>query len=307
MRTAKTLSETRIAGAKLFRKGKVREVYEAGEGRLVMVASDRLSAFDAVLPTPIPQKGRVLTQLSNFWFDRTQQIVPNHLLETELSRFPEPFRDHEELAGRAVLVRFCERVDIECVARGYISGSAWAEYRKDGTVAGERLPPGLAESARLDEPIFTPATKAITGHDENISRAQLAAMVGRDLARKLEEVTLALYRAAHAFALGRGVILADTKFEFGFADAGAGAPGGGSRLTLIDEALTPDSSRYWDAARYRPGATPPSFDKQYVRDFLVASGWDKEPPAPALPAEVVEGTSRRYIECYERIVGSPLP
>ena len=313
-----TVTETKIPGAKLFRRGKVREVYEAGKGKLVMVASDRLSAFDVVVPTPIPQKGRVLTQLSNFWSDKTARIVPNHLLETDLARFPEPFRSHRELDGRAVLVRFCERVDIECVARGYISGSAWAEYRRDGTVAGERMPRGLAESERLPEPIFTPATKAMTGHDENISRAQLAAMVGRELAKQLEETTLALYRAAHAYALGRGLILADTKFEFGFAPAD---PGEASRgwagavddavgqgvLTLIDEALTPDSSRYWDAARYRPGATPPSFDKQYVRDFLIASGWNREPPAPKLPPDVVEGTRQRYLECYERIVGMPLP
>jgi len=291
------LTEAKIKGAKLFRRGKVREVYEAGNGLLVMVASDRLSAFDVVLPTPIPEKGRVLTQLSNFWFGKTKAIVPNHLVETDLAKFPEPFRSRPDLEGRSVLVRHCERIDIECVARGYISGSAWSEYRKDGTVAGERLPRGLQESAKLDEPIFTPATKAMTGHDENISRAQLAAIVGHDLAKQLEDVTIALYRWAHAYALGRGLILADTKFEFGHRDG---------ILTLIDEIFTPDSSRYWDSARYRPGETPPSFDKQYVRDFLVASGWNKEPPAPKLPPEVVEGTSQRYLQCYERVVGKPL-
>ncbi len=299
-----TVTETKIPGAKLFRKGKVREVYEAGDGLLVMVASDRLSAFDVVLPTPIPQKGRVLTQLSNFWFGRTMTVVPNHLVETDLGRFPEPFRSRPELDGRAVLVRRCERIDIECVARGYVSGSAWSEYVKDGTIAGERMPRGLEESAQLPDPIFTPATKAVTGHDENISRAQLAAIVGAELAKKLEEVTIALYRAAHAYALGKGLILADTKFEFGLEGARAG--GGEAALTLIDEILTPDSSRYWDAARYRPGTTPPSYDKQYVRDFLTAAGWNREPPAPALPAEVVEGTTQRYLECYERIVGKPL-
>jgi phosphoribosylaminoimidazole-succinocarboxamide synthase len=293
-----TITETKVPGAKLFRKGKVREVYEAGHGNYVMVASDRLSAFDVVLPTPIPQKGRVLTQLSNFWFSRTKNVVPNHVVETDVAHFPEPFRARPDLEGRAVLVKACERVDIECVARGYVSGSAWAEYAKDGTVAGERMPRGLKESQRLDDPIFTPATKAMTGHDENISRAQLAAIVGRDLAKQLEEVTLALYRSAHSFALGRGVILADTKFEFGFHEG---------TLTLIDEVLTPDSSRYWDASKYRAGSTPPSFDKQYVRDFLTASGWNKEPPAPALPPDVVEGTSQRYLECYERVVGHPLP
>lgn len=292
-----TLAETKIPGAKLFRKGKVREVYEAGDGKLVMVASDRLSAFDVVLPTPIPEKGRVLTQLSNFWFDRTKAIVPNHIVETDLAKFPEPFRSRPELRERSVLAKKCERVDIECVARGYVSGSAWAEYRKDGTIAGERMPRGLQESEKLPEPIFTPATKAMTGHDENISRAQLAAIVGHERAKQLEDVTLALYRWAHSYALGRGVILADTKFEFGF---------DGGTLTLIDEVLTPDSSRYWDAAKYRPGETPPSFDKQYLRDFLTASGWNKEPPAPKLPPEVVSGTTQRYLECYERIVGSPL-
>jgi phosphoribosylaminoimidazole-succinocarboxamide synthase len=292
-----TVTRSKVPGATLFREGKVREVYEAGDGRLVIVASDRLSAFDVVLPTPIPDKGRVLTQLSSFWFERTGHLVPNHLLETDLAAFPEPFRRRAALGGRSVLVRRCERIDIECVARGYISGSAWTEYLRDGTVAGERMPRGLEESARLDEPIFTPATKAVTGHDENISRAQLAALVGRDLARRLEDVTIALYRFAHAYALGRGLILADTKFEFGFA---------GDALTLIDEALTPDSSRYWDAALYRPGGSPPSFDKQFVRDHLLAAGWDREPPGPALPDDVVRGTSERYREAYRKITGRSL-
>ncbi len=275
----------------------MREVYEAGPDRLVMVASDRLSAFDVVLPTPIPDKGRVLTQLSNFWFERTRKIVPNHLLETDHAKLPAPFSGHRELAGRSVLVKRAERIDFECVARGYLSGSAWSEYRMAGTVAGERLPRGLEESARLDDPIFTPATKAITGHDENISRAQLAAALGRDLAKQLEDVTIALYRHAHAYALGQGLILADTKFEFGLIDG---------TLALIDEALTPDSSRYWDAASYRPGATPPSYDKQFVRDFLNAQGWDHEPPGPALPADIVRGTSDRYRECYAKLTGKPL-
>ncbi len=292
-----TLLESSIPGATLFRHGKVREVYEAGPDRLVMVASDRLSAFDVVLPTPIPDKGRVLTQLSNFWFGRTEKIVPNHLVETDLAKFPAPFRDHKELAGRSVLVRKAERVDFECVARGYLAGSGWAEYRKEGTVAGERLARGLQESARLDDPIFTPATKAITGHDENISRAQLAAMLGRELATQLEDTTIALYRHAHAYALGQGLILADTKFEFGLIDG---------QLVLIDEALTPDSSRYWDAATYRPGSAPPSYDKQFVRDYLDAQGWRHEPPGPELPPEVVRGTSDRYRECYRKLTGTAL-
>ena len=286
-----------IPGATLFRHGKVREVYEAGTGKLVIVASDRLSAFDVVLPTPIPDKGKVLTQLSSFWFEKTAHLIPNHLVATSVADFPAPFRDHPELAGRSVLVKRCERIDFECVARGYISGSAWSEYQADGTVAGERLPRGLEESARLDEPIFTPATKAASGHDENISRAQLAAALGRDLAKKLEEATIALYRYAHAYALGKGLILADTKFEFGLE---------GDTLTLIDEALTPDSSRYWDAKTYRPGKTPPSYDKQFVRDFLNKQGWDHEPPGPALPGDVVAGTIDRYRECFEMLSGRVL-
>src|SRR5689334_19937170 len=284
------LVQTDIPGARLFRRGKVRDVYEAGGDRLVIVASDRLSAFDVVIPTPIPNKGRILTQLSNFWFRKTAHIVPNHLVSTDIRRFPPAFRERKELAQRTVLVKRCERIDIECVARGYISGSAWTEYKALGTVAGETLPPGMIESERLAEPIFTPATKAATGHDENISRKQLAAAVGTELAKQLEQVTLALYRFAHTFALGKGIILADTKFEFGFYDG---------QLTLIDEALTPDSSRYWEASTYAPGSSPASYDKQYVRNFLVVSGWNKEPPAPELPDDVVEGTADRYRECYE--------
>ena len=297
VKAAKTVTRSSVPGAVLFREGKVREVYEAPDDQLVIVASDRLSAFDVVLPTPIPDKGRVLTQLSNFWFEQTAHIVPNHIVETDQAKLPKPFRSRPALAGRSVLVRRCERIDVECVARGYISGSAWAEYRRAGTVAGERLPRGLEESAKLHDPIFTPATKAETGHDENISRAQLADLVGRDLAKRLEDTTISLYRYAHAYALGRGLILADTKFEFGFA---------GDELVLIDEALTPDSSRYWDSALYRPGGSPPSFDKQFVRDFLVRSGWDREPPGPALPKDVVSGTSERYRQAYERVTGRPL-
>jgi len=289
-----TLIESNIPGATLFRRGKVRDVYEAGGDRLVIVASDRLSAFDVVLPTPIPDKGRVLTELSSFWFDRTERLVPNHLISTNIDEMPPVFREVPELDGRAVLVKRCERIDVECVARGYIAGSGWTEYKALGTVASEALPKGLLESQRLDDPIFTPATKAVTGHDVNISRAQLAGMVGTELAKQLEEVTLELYRKAHAYALGRGLILADTKFEFGFYDG---------KLTLIDEALTPDSSRYWDAATYKPGGSPASYDKQYVRDFLVNSGWNKEPPAPVLPPEVVKGTSQRYRECYAKLTG----
>jgi phosphoribosylaminoimidazole-succinocarboxamide synthase len=291
------LLESRIQGAPLFRRGKVRDVYEAGADKLVIVASDRLSAFDVVLPTPIPDKGKVLTQISNFWFRKTEKIVPNHLIATDLRRFPRAFRDARSLTGRAVLVEHCERIDIECVARGYIAGSAWTEYKALGTVAGEALPKALIESEQLPEPIFTPATKAESGHDQNISKAQLAGLVGTDLARELERLTLELYRFAHDYAASKGLILADTKFEFGYHDG---------KITLIDEILTPDSSRYWDAEAYKPGSSPASFDKQYVRDFLLASGWNKEPPAPALPPDVVKGTTERYRECYRRIVGKKL-
>jgi phosphoribosylaminoimidazole-succinocarboxamide synthase len=289
-----TLMQSEVPGATLFRRGKVRDVYEAGGDRLVIVASDRLSTFDVVLPTPIPDKGRVLTELSSFWFDRTERVVPNHLVSTNIDDMPPVFREVPELEGRAVLVKRCERIDVECVARGYISGSAWTEYKALGTVASETLPKDLQESQRLDEPIFTPATKAESGHDVNISRAQLSSLVGSELADLLETTTLELYGKAHAYALGRGLILADTKFEFGFYDG---------KLTLIDEALTPDSSRYWDAAAYRPGSSPASYDKQYVRDFLVKSGWNKEPPGPALPPDVVQGTSQRYRECYGKLTG----
>ena len=291
------LLESRVQGAALFRRGKVRDVYEAGADKLVIVASDRLSAFDVVLPTPIPDKGRVLTQISNFWFRKTEKIVPNHLVSTDVRRFPKAFRENKTLVGRAVLVEHCERIDIECVARGYISGSAWTEYKALGTVAGEKLPRALLESEQLPEPIFTPATKAESGHDQNITRAQLANVVGTELARELERLTLELYRFAHDYSATQGLTLADTKFEFGYHDG---------KIVLIDEVLTPDSSRYWDAATYKPGSSPPSYDKQYVRDFLVESGWNKEPPAPALPEDVVRGTSERYRECYRRIVGKEL-
>ena len=292
-----TVLESDVKGARLWRRGKVRDVYEAGGDKLVMVASDRLSAFDVVFPTPIPDKGRVLTQLSTFWFKRLAKIVPNHLITSDQRKFPPAFREAKELKGRAVLVKRCERIDVECVARGYISGSAWTEYKALGTVASEKLPVGLIESERLQEPIFTPATKELTGHDQNISRAQLAATVGSDMAKQLERITLDLYRAAHEYALSKGLILADTKFEFGVSDG---------KIVLIDEALTPDSSRYWDAAAYKPGGTPASYDKQFVRDFVTAAGWNKEPPAPALPEDVVAGTTRRYREAYEKLTGEKL-
>jgi phosphoribosylaminoimidazole-succinocarboxamide synthase len=287
-----------LPGLPLFRRGKVREVYDLGD-RLLFVTSDRISAFDVVLPSGIPDKGTVLTQLSAFWFARTGHIVPNHFITADVAQFPPELRAHaDKLRGRAMLVQKAERIDFECVVRGYLAGSAWAEYQRDGTVCGAPLPPGLRESDELPQPIFTPATKAETGHDVNISVDELAAAVGADLARRLAETSIALYSFARAFARERGIIIADTKFEFGFRDG---------QLILIDEVLTPDSSRFWDAATYEPGRPQPSFDKQYVRDWLTASGWNREPPAPELPPDVVARTAEKYREAYRRITGQPLP
>jgi phosphoribosylaminoimidazole-succinocarboxamide synthase len=277
----------------LFRRGKVREMYAVDDERLLMVASDRVSAFDVVMDEPIPGKGAVLTALSAFWFRKTSDLVSNHLLSDRLEDLPSSVREVEpSIAGRWLLVRRAERIDIECVVRGYLAGSAWSEYRRGGTVADERLPDGLVESARLASPMFTPAIKAESGHDENISRAHLASLVGVELADSLAQLSIQLYEAGASHALDRGVILADTKFEFGLVDG---------ELILIDEALTPDSSRYWPADAYQPGGPQPSFDKQFLRDFLDASGWNKEPPPPPLPPEVIDGTASRYQEALRRL------
>jgi phosphoribosylaminoimidazole-succinocarboxamide synthase len=283
-----------VSVAELHARGKVRDVFEAGDD-LLMVATDRISAFDVVLPTPIPDKGRVLTGLSMHWFSLTEDVVANHLLSAELASFPPPFAgDAAYLAGRTMLVKRAEVVPVECVARGYITGSGWKDYQRTGSVCGIRLPSGLIESDRLPEPIFTPTTKAAQGHDLPLTMDETSRMVGRGLAERLKELTLSLYEFAAAHALDRGIILADTKFEFGFA---------GGELILIDEVLTPDSSRFWPADRYEPGHGQPSFDKQYVRDWLDASGWNHEPPPPELPPDVVQQTASRYREAYERITG----
>jgi phosphoribosylaminoimidazole-succinocarboxamide synthase len=272
--------------------GKVRDLYDAGPDRLLLVASDRISAFDVILPTPIPDKGRVLTGMSLFWFERTADLVANHLVTAD------PARGGFDpgLAGRAMVVRRADVVPLECVARGYLSGSGWSQYRETGDVCGVPLPGGLVESDRLPEPIFTPTTKAAEGHDLPVSPEEAAGLVGRGLAERLKELTLTLYERAAGIALGRGIVLADTKFEFGFCDG---------ELILVDEVCTPDSSRFWPADAYEPGHGQPSFDKQYVRDWLDASGWDHEPPPPELPAEVAAATAARYREAYERITGDP--
>jgi phosphoribosylaminoimidazole-succinocarboxamide synthase len=287
-----------LPGVPTFRRGKVRDTFDLGD-RLLMVSSDRVSAFDVVMPNGIPGKGVVLTQLSNFWFARTVGIVRNHLLATEPEDFPPELRPHADLLrGRAVLVRKAERVDIECVVRGYLSGSAWVEYRRDGTVCGQPLSPGLTESARLPEPIFTPAMKADEGHDENIPIARMVELVGAPLAAELERLTRAVYAEAVEYAAARGIIIADTKLEFGLLD---GVP------ILIDELLTPDSSRFWEADRWEPGRPQDSLDKQPLRDWLLSTGWNREPPAPTLPPEVVERMAAKYRAAHERLTGRALP
>ena len=288
-----TLTASTLPGLGLLHRGKVRETYAVGDARLLLVATDRLSAFDVVFDQPIPDKGRLLTALSAFWFERLAPLGPTHFISTDVADLPEAART-PELVGRVTLARRAQRIDAECVVRGYLAGSGWAEYRVGGEVGGHRLPPGLREADRLPEPIFTPSTKAEVGHDENITRQRLAEMVGAELARELEERSLALYRAGAERAAAVGLILADTKFEFGWIDG---------EVALIDELLTPDSSRFWDADLYAPGSSPPSFDKQYVRDFVSASGWNREPPAPRLPDEVIAGTRERYVTAYERLTG----
>jgi len=291
----RVIRETQFAGLTPAARGKVRDIYDLGD-KLLIVATDRLSAFDVVLPTPIPDKGRVLTQLSLFWFNLLKDVIPNHVLSA--TDFPAPFDKHrEELAGRSMVVRKTKPLPIECVARGYVSGSGWKDYRATGKICGVALPAGLRESDRLPEPIFTPATKAASGHDENISFEQAAALVGKELAEKVRAVTLEIYRRAASYAEPRGIILADTKFEFGLLN---------NQLLWIDEALTPDSSRFWPAAEYNPGGPQPSFDKQFVRDYLERIRWPKTPPGPELPPEVVDATRAKYREAFRILAGREL-
>ena len=286
--------ETHLSGARLSRRGKVRELYDLGDS-LLLVASDRISAYDCVLSPGVPDKGKVLTQLSNFWF-RKFPDVENHLIETDVSKFPEPLQvDAPLLEGRSVVVRKAEVIPFECVARGYLAGSGWAEYRKTGAVCGVRLPPGLVEADRLPEPIFTPATKSERGHDENIPFSRMVDELGEEEAGTLRNTTLDLYERARQFAESRGLILADTKLEFGLLNG---------RVLWIDEAFTPDSSRYWDARAWTPGRTPVSFDKQFVRDWLDSTGWDHRPPAPRLPEGVVRTTREKYLDAYKSLTES---
>lgn len=287
------LLQTDLPGLQLFSRGKVRDIYDLDD-RLLIVATDRISAYDCVMPNGIPDKGRILTQMSLFWFNLTRDIVQNHLIAAAVGEYPEALRRYaDQLEGRSMLVRKAKRIDVECVVRGYLAGSGWREYRATGMISGIRLPAGLRESERLPEPIFTPATKADSGHDENISFEQVTQAVGDALARRLREISLAIYQKARDYADGRGILIADTKFEFGLING---------EVILIDEVLTPDSSRFWPKDKYTPGRPQASFDKQFVRDYLDSIGWDHQPPAPELPEAIVRQTTERYQEAYQRLV-----
>ncbi|HEY2389891.1 MAG TPA: phosphoribosylaminoimidazolesuccinocarboxamide synthase [Candidatus Angelobacter sp.] len=295
---SRILLQTDFSELTLHARGKVRDLYTVGD-QLLFVATDRISAFDYVLASGIPEKGRVLTQLSLFWFDFLKDVVKNHLVTASVSEYPAPLQKYAgDLRGRSMLVNNAQMVDIECVARGYLSGSGWKEYQQTGAVCGIQLPVGLKESDKLPEPIFTPASKALTGHDENISFAEMSKRTGKDLAEKLRDLTLKIYKTAADYALGRGIIIADTKFEFGHTSQG---------LILADEVLTPDSSRFWPAETYKPGKAQESFDKQFVRDYLEAIKWNKQPPAPSLPDDVARKTSDKYIQAYRVLAGRELP
>ena len=292
------LRETHLPGVKLHSRGKVRDVYQVGEDQLLVVATDRLSAFDVVMAEGIPGKGRVLTQLSVFWFNLFRDVVPSHFLTAEVSEYPAELRRFaDQLEGRSMLVKKAEPFPVECVARGYLAGSGWKDYRATGAVCGVKLPPGLTESARLDEPVFTPATKAVTGHDENITWEQTVQSIGQQAAEELRDKTLRLYTKAREYAAQRGILIADTKFEWGRH---------GGEIILIDEVLTPDSSRFWPQEGYQAGRSQPSFDKQFVRDYLESLKWTKQPPPPPLPATVVERTSEKYREAFRLLTGRPL-
>jgi len=296
--TSPVVSTTEFKTLNLKGRGKVRDIYDLGN-QLLIVATDRISAFDVVMPNPIPDKGRILTQLSKFWFDLTKEIVPNHVFSTEVEDYPKNCQPYQEmLRNRSMLVVKTEVLPVECVVRGYLSGSGWEEYKKTGEVCGIQLPNGLLESSKLEKPIFTPATKAEMGlHDENIPFEKVEKIVGKELAQRLKTLSIAIYEKARGIAEKRGIIIADTKMEFGLKDG---------TLILIDELLTPDSSRFWPKDEYRPGGPQKSFDKQFLRDYLLSIRWDKSPPAPQLPEEIIQKTREKYLEAYERLVGRPL-
>ena len=295
---SRVISQTEFKSLTLKGRGKVRDIYDLGD-RLLIVATDRMSAFDVVMPNPIPDKGRVLTQLSRFWFDLTREIISNHVISTKVEEYPQECRAYQEdLRDRSMLVVKTEVLPVECVVRGYLAGSGWEEYQKTGEICGISLPKGLVESSKLEEPIFTPSTKAEQGlHDENISFKKMEEIVGKDLAQRLRAVTVAVYQKARDFAEHRGILIADTKMEFGIKDG---------KLILIDELLTPDSSRFWPKDGYRPGGSQKSFDKQFLRDYLLSIKWNKTPPAPELPEDIIKKTREKYLEAYERLVGKPL-
>ncbi|MBV9958051.1 MAG: phosphoribosylaminoimidazolesuccinocarboxamide synthase [Acidobacteria bacterium] len=296
---ATPVMQTSLAGLSLSRRGKVRDVYAVDAEHFLIIATDRISAFDCILPTPIARKGEVLTALSGFWFERLKEITPHHLLTANVEEMPEVVRQHAEvLRGRTMYVRRTDVFPVECVVRGYLVGSGWKDYKRTGEVCGHRLPENLRESDQLPEPIFTPATKAEEGHDENISEAQMRDIVGAEVTEALRDTSLRLYQEASEYARSRGIIIADTKFEFG--------RDGEGNIILIDEALTPDSSRFWPADEYEPGRSQPSFDKQFVRDYLESLDWDKTPPAPPLPQEVADATTERYLEAYRLLTGKEL-
>lgn len=299
MSAVQTVSETNISDLSLVHRGKVRDVYQVNESQFLLVATDRISAFDCVMPTPIPNKGIVLTQLSKFWFGKLGHLTAHHLITADFNEMPDAIRQHEELRGRSTLVKKTKVFPVECVVRGYIAGSGWKDYKKTGEICGHKLPEGLKEADRLPQPIFTPATKAAAGHDENISEAEFTEIVGEETAKHLISTSLKLYSEAAEYALTRRIVLADTKFEFGLDEDG--------NILLIDEILTPDSSRFWSVENYQTGQSPPSFDKQFVRDYLETLDWDKQPPAPALPENIIEATTARYLQAYKILTGNEQP
>jgi len=298
MMAAQTVSETNLNDLSLIHRGKVRDVYDIDETRLLLVATDRISAFDCVMPNQVPRKGEILTAISVFWFEKLKEITKNHLITTNFDEMPDSIRKYSELRGRSTLVRKTEVFPVECVVRGYLEGSGWKDYKSTGEICGHRLPKGLQQCEKLSEPIFTPATKAASGHDENIDEERFAKIIGEETADILKTKTLAIYKLASEYALSKGIIIADTKFEFGLDSDG--------KILLIDEVLTPDSSRFWSSDSYSPGKAQASFDKQFVREYLETLDWDKQPPAPKLPTEIVEATTSRYLEAYKLLTGKEL-